>query len=222
MGEQRQRRGHAERLLNELADVLERHVYPEIDEFAAAMVCDGEQKEGHPVSCKACTVPACCYQIVTLSIPEALLLARQLRREQRNTPELSQYLRVLAAEQHRLRHVAYFAQQRPCPFLDLDRRCSVYAIRPAACRAYWIWSPFENCGSTDSTVTVARSDSRLLIARVLEFAFPIAAMFGVPLPGADWMPAIVELALRVWARPERAQEILHVHAWRTVPALNAD
>ena len=86
----------------------------------------------------------CCFQMVGITIPEGLLLAKAML--ERDDWE-ARALRMREACEPLLGTItrkAYFRRRIPCAFLD-DGRCSVYAERPAACRFHYIVSPAADC-----------------------------------------------------------------------------
>lgn len=86
---------------------------------------DGER----PACARGCS--HCCHQRVEVTAPEAFLIARSLvaagdRRSERLREAAQGHAAISAREQ--------FVQQRPCPFLDEVGACSIYEVRPIACR----------------------------------------------------------------------------------------
>lgn len=53
----------------------------------------------------------------------------------------------------------FFRRQLPCMFLK-DRRCEIYALRPAVCRYHMVVSPPENCANGAADSSVVRVDTR--------------------------------------------------------------
>lgn len=99
------------------------------------------------ISCYSCThsVPGCCNQKVIVPFLEALPIARYLRNQGRDTPELREKLRVDGDEAEAADRETWFHEQRrPCAFLR-DGRCTVYAVRPVPCRSYYVISPADDC-----------------------------------------------------------------------------
>ncbi|MBX9601454.1 MAG: YkgJ family cysteine cluster protein [Bryobacteraceae bacterium] len=146
------------------------------------------EAEGETISCReGCA--HCCRQLVPMSALEALeigdWIAQQPAGEQAALKaRFEETARKLAAnglntdagymnglEQQQLRAYAeqYIAAYVDCPFLR-NERCSIYEIRPMACREYLVTSPAENC----------RRPSPETIRRM-----PVPARFGAVLP---WMP----------------------------------
>jgi Fe-S-cluster containining protein len=124
---------------------------------------------GRAVSCRyGCA--SCCRQLVPISLFEAEALAAWIHSlpesaQQQLAQRFHQTLHSLAAsgvldcllniskddwspasEVHRRLAIDYFHQHIPCPFL-VDESCSVYPIRPLACREYLVTSPPELCAA---------------------------------------------------------------------------
>lgn len=146
------------------------------------------EAEGNTVSCReGCA--HCCRQLVPMSALEALEIAdwidelppaeqAALRARFEATERQLSFLGLSTdadfmngLEQPQLREYAekYIAAYIDCPFLAQER-CTIYEIRPMACREYLVTSPAENC----------RRPSPETIRRM-----PVPARFGAVLP---WMP----------------------------------
>jgi Fe-S-cluster containining protein len=83
---------------------------------------------------------ACCHRKVACTIPEAFGIAAWLSEK----PEAEQQrVRTACSELHEatagLDDLARIGTGRPCPML-VDRRCSLYEIRPITCRAHYSYS----------------------------------------------------------------------------------
>lgn len=92
---------------------------------------------------------SCCSLVVNTTLPEALAIAGQL--------DASQRTRLADAAQRLLAHarqvstardflVGYRQAVGPCPFLDEEAKCGIYARRPLACRALLATRPADWCG----------------------------------------------------------------------------
>jgi len=121
---------------------------------------------GRQVSCsKGCGV--CCRQLVPLSPPEAIMLAKLVVSMPKDIRtciqnrfdsavkqlERSKLLEKLARlqdqsslsdEDMQTLTKEYFLQQIPCPFLE-NECCSIYEFRPSRCREYLVISPPKHC-----------------------------------------------------------------------------
>lgn len=108
-----------------MIDVMTTAMLPQVDrtvaEFAAAA----------DIQCRSgCTF--CCHQNVDVTIPEAILVALRLGNEA--DPRRAATLEAAALFEG-LDEEARIATGRPCPLL-IDNRCSVYEVRPLACRSF--------------------------------------------------------------------------------------
>lgn len=72
----------------------------------------------------------CCHMWVSVTAPEALILAAHLRSTGRNT----EHLLERAARTRDLSFDARATFVAPCPLLGENHACSVYDVRPIACR----------------------------------------------------------------------------------------
>lgn len=97
---------------------------------AAEKVC-----AGRPMAC-APGCPSCCVLNVAVLLPEAIQIAKRLRK--RLPPsELSQMLRTLSAHRSWTRWMddeERIIKRAVCPFLDSYGSCRVHEVRPLACR----------------------------------------------------------------------------------------
>lgn len=123
-----------------------------------------QAKTGKTVSCQAgCS--ACCYQLIPLSVPEALYLMAHIRHfpKQRQMKTIDRFQEVYrAVTDHNLVEKLnaidddkskpeglsigrdYFELGIPCPFLE-DQSCTIHEIRPIVCREYNVFSEPKKC-----------------------------------------------------------------------------
>jgi len=93
---------------------------------------------------------ACCHQDVEATIPEAILVAAQI-----GGAADPRHDAILAEAEASSSDAAQKLGPRPCPLLQ-ENRCSVYDVRPLACRA--VFSPSaKKCN--DSLVRVQRGET---------------------------------------------------------------
>lgn len=134
-------------------------------------LCDGivelalqrERKEGETISChKGCENGLCCCQLVPLSPPEVfffygfvwglssekrgeIFASFQALREKMDQNGITDKIRnIETTREHQVIAYEYFRMGWLCPFLK-EGACSVYPIRPLACREYNITSPSALC-----------------------------------------------------------------------------
>jgi Fe-S-cluster containining protein len=133
------------------------------------------QEAGGAVSCQA-GCAACCRQLVVVSPLEALAIERHVRsadRAQRRRWEAAhaRHSRALSRQPALMRRLQafraargylspgegdrlereYWAAQLPCPFLEKER-CTIYPVRPFACREHFAVTPPEQCARDPDSV----------------------------------------------------------------------
>ncbi len=93
-------------------------------------VFEAAQREGVAVACKAgCSY--CCRARVEAFAPEAFRIAEELRRLP--SPEFADVVSLLQTHVENDVGTASWKDRPNCPFL-VDSLCSIYAVRPSACR----------------------------------------------------------------------------------------
>jgi len=124
-----------------------------VDEFAQGRLKRSQEELGRGPSCrKGCT--HCCYMTVTASLPEvmgALLELDRLGKAEEWAEEKKDQIieDAILVQDPKMTTTNWLDAKRPCAFLDQERdECMVYAFRPHACRAYYVFSPAEDCGAT--------------------------------------------------------------------------
>jgi len=86
------------------------------------------------VACRA-GCDHCCYQAVSVTVPEALAIAAHLRATLAGA-ELAALVARVATALARTRGLSpgqRFSPEHPCPFLE-EAHCSIYSVRPLSCR----------------------------------------------------------------------------------------
>lgn len=101
---------------------------------------DASRKAGMMIPLIACKPGCdyCCQSRVVASVPEVLRIVAFLRRK---LNEEERFAFIARAKVHLAQFEALTALERstrmtPCPFLNNERRCSIYAVRPLACRRH--------------------------------------------------------------------------------------
>ena len=154
-------------LARQIAKRLVLPIYQEADRAVTAHIAKASSE--HKVTCsseKACA--GCCYQFVGSHLAEGLGLAHEL--QQRLTPgQLSELRLRLQAEVLRISdgHISrrdFFEGGTPCVFLEpgvesYTGRCSIYPVRPLACRIYYVCSPSEDCSPANPGRPVGQLDT---------------------------------------------------------------
>lgn len=138
---------------------------------------EGAQRAGPAVACKkGCAY--CCYQPVSVNIPEVLYLASYIR--ENYSPEeleqlrsrMSEYSAGLIPFRREERIVGYNAA---CPFLS-DNICTVFAARPMACRSFNAVN-VEDCilfARREADLPGPQNDRQVLIGNQLLFGTAVA------------------------------------------------
>ncbi len=181
-----------------------------IENVIVGAVANQAQAAGKPISCKA-GCGACCRQMVPLNVFEAEALTDWLQSQpaERQAELAGRFHRALCAlrdagvidrilesesvaEDEPMTQLAidYFHAGVACPFLE-NESCSIYPVRPLACREYLVMSPPELCKDPAANeVTGVRLPVKL--SRALHH-------FGrtVTLDPRGWIPLIFLMA---WAK----------------------
>jgi Fe-S-cluster containining protein len=188
---------------NELADHCERFVKDLAAEFETRKN-HGNQAGGHVESCKTCTTAGCCYQLVTVTIFEAIPIARKLRREGKSTVEFRRLLRTIGEEMENTPHDHWFDLSRPCVFLTPDKRCSIYEVRPAPCSTHSVVDlPSTYCSPPSRKLPILRVDDRFFSEIMLRANANLQKELGLPeapvLMGT--LPKMVAVVLEAMTQP---------------------
>lgn len=118
------------------------------------------------VSCGDCKAnKGCCFMSVSALMFEGLPVARHLKKTGRDTPELRAELHKQGDAMESMSIDDWYDTTTPCVFLDEDQRCSIYAVRPSACRHHVVFSPPRNCSPPKDKETLQfGSDKELVTA----------------------------------------------------------
>jgi Fe-S-cluster containining protein len=171
-----------------------------VDSDRGALRVAKEQKL--PMHCSTCTAAkACCSSYVIVRLYEGLVIAAELRRTGRDTPELRESLRA-RAEAMDVARVADW--QTPCLFLDADQRCTVYAVRPTTCAQLYVFTPPELCNARSSQIISYTPRREVAAANEVEEAFrerlSLRKKVGRRYLGV--LPRMVLVALEAWDRTD--------------------
>src|SRR5689334_20447923 len=91
----------------------------------------GKQQKLPVVQCFKCDAKkACCHSVVVARLYEGMVVAAELKAQNRDTPELRDQLRAAAEA---MEAASPYEWRVPCVFLDANERCTVYAARPTPC-----------------------------------------------------------------------------------------
>jgi Fe-S-cluster containining protein len=206
----------AEKCWATLADIVP--VARKISTKLALAVLNNLKQQGQDVPCrKGCS--QCCYYPIPLSVPEAFCMRRQLlamnpaRRETLVNRCLETASIVIENHQQSDEQDLTFTEsdisqisqwysqiKLPCPFLS-ENLCTVYQIRPSACREHIVTGSSDLCG-TDTTkdfnvvkMPVSILEALSQLTAQLEQSQPEAVMLPVALP---WTQINLERDKRTW------------------------
>lgn len=136
----------------------------------------------------------CCRLPASATIPEMVPVVAYLADRAdwpRRRAELERKIRAYLAVSFPIdprddaARTAFFQAQIPCVFLADDETCSVYPVRPSACRFHYSVSPPENCALGAEDNIVGRLDLRKLEDLVLlAGARELGALSGGSIPAA--------------------------------------
>ena len=134
-------------LFTEYREELDRYVGL-LDEDQALRTTDYDNPDGTRrrmrIACNECDTPWCCNQLVSMEFVEALVLYRWAAEHvPRQLTQALERGRSLASKKP-LDDETFFRRKMPCAFL-LKGRCSVYAVRPHACRTHYMAGPPRKC-----------------------------------------------------------------------------
>ena len=134
-----------------------RHKQQILEQLCNAWSSEYRQRGGTIYCRKGCA--GCCSLAVNCSFPEAALIASQLRPDQAQRltgqiPQIQQAARGADSLKVWLR--SYRQTAGPCPFLEPDGSCGIYAARPLSCRSLlataeplWCTTDFSSLSSQE-------------------------------------------------------------------------
>lgn len=116
------------------------------------------REEGTPIRCHAgCS--ACCRQVVTITIPEAMVILEPIFKDPMKKRLYLKYVLPKVQEQCEMathpgmNTSRWFTEEIPCIWLDgPSGKCKVYEQRPAACRVHAVVSDPEQCKPPRGTI----------------------------------------------------------------------
>ena len=140
---------------------------------------------GTPITCKR-GCHGCCYQLVAATYAEGLAIARYLFAVRGATKELVDAIFDAAKSQEASDKTKWYESRTPCTFLDeKTKNCTIYPVRPSACRSYLVTSDPAICyGPPDVDATVINHIPSSLAAVKAAVAFDEAMK---PMTGVSGM-----------------------------------
>jgi len=159
----------------------------------------------------------CCYQLVSASFIEALLIADFLLRN-RKPEELETITQKLRTASARFRfsqnRTSLFLEKQPCPFLVAGEKpftgeCSIYAVRPSTCRMHYVVSDPKLCEPTQSYLCdiIDMRGPAAEVVRVISGGSEVLASYGPLEP-------LVLHALEVSQNENATPSLLELEYWR--------
>ena len=157
------------------------------------------------VSCTTCTATkTCCWSMVVARLYEGVIVAAELRRAGRDTPELRARL---AERAEAMEASSPYAWRTPCLFLDERERCTVYDVRPTSCGALYVYTPPALCtasapGQGEIKAYVATAELAAATSLEEEFRQRLSLRHKVGRRYLGVLPRMVLVALEAWDRPD--------------------
>jgi Fe-S-cluster containining protein len=151
--------------------------------------------QSEKVTCRGEGCAGCCYQFVSATTIEALLIAHHII----NQPGWKDMLPAIRAaalinDFEGITPGTYFRKAIPCVFLK-DSRCTIYKVRPEQCRYYFVVSDPADCMPPTAKGTLAL-DMREAHNKIWALAMELLkAEPGHPIVGP--LPVMVVYALKV-------------------------
>jgi Fe-S-cluster containining protein len=149
--------------------------------------------DGMKVSCKV-GCAGCCHLLTLISLPEAVAIAEHILadpRRRQTIPALSNKffeqlnripLTEASATGFKDLRTKYFATKTPCAFLDTTtNQCTVYSVRPSACRYHFVVTDPELCSPDRPGERVGRVNTFGADAKVLSEANRVSRQTKLPL-----------------------------------------
>jgi len=126
---------------------------------------------------KECTY--CCHQLVTASIPEALMAMRRVPASfNKEIPRLEREVMLLSQPDASNRK--WFVMDIPCVFLK-ERLCSIYPDRPVACRTQLSGEETsDKCMNNGQVQRLRLVNSRAMLKKSIDEAQRINKYTGLP------------------------------------------
>lgn len=143
--------------------------------------------DGVKISCKV-GCASCCYLLTLATLPEGIAIAEHFLSDvqRRNMiPDLMrkfwEQLQHIEAKGVRTIRDGYFRKKVPCTFLDtVTNRCTIYSVRPEACRYHAVVTDPELC-SPDVRGVVGKVNAMQFDAATLSEANRISNQAKLPL-----------------------------------------
>lgn len=154
------------------------------------------------VSCTRCKAQkTCCWSTVLARLYEGVLIAAELVRAGRDTPELRAELAARAAVMEATPPQEF---RTPCVFLDERERCTVYGARPVVCGTVLVFTDPTLCTTRAAEIVGYVPEEEHTAAAALEEPFrerlALRKKVGRRYIGA--LPRMVLVSLEAWHRTD--------------------
>ena len=156
-----------------------------IDAWADGMLAHDDNER---VSCKK-GCHSCCYNLVKASLAEGVAVAAHLLERgtfEKHRPQLEKTAALTDSfVDNDDASFRYLATKTPCAFLE-DGECSIYELRPSACRTYFVASDPQNCSPDLPGAEVGYVDAKVpmgfFISEMVKATHPAIPMLIGPFP----------------------------------------
>lgn len=166
------------------------------------------------VSCTKCkATKSCCSSTVVARLYEGMLVAAELVRTGRDTPELRAELAARAAVMEATPPQEF---RTPCAFLDEHERCTVYGARPVPCGTVLVYSDPVLCTTRAGEILgyVPAEEHAAATAFEEPFRERLALRKKVGRRYLGVLPRMVLVALEAWNRTD-FRDFLRQLSWPT-------
>lgn len=139
------------------------------------------------ISCKAgCS--GCCYLMAMTTLPEAVAIAEYFLEDIQRRQSIPLLMRSLFAQIEQMPsgmisevRQKYFEKKVPCTFLDTETNlCTIYSVRPSACRWHLVVSDPKLCQPEAGLQTVARVDTKQADVKAMGEALRVSNQVKMP------------------------------------------
>lgn len=116
---------------------LVHRIIEDAEGFAVALTAKYRDPNSPQVACSS-GCAHCCYQLVAVSAPEVFRIVRYMKASMLSAQleETVGRLRNLDKATRGANTKARVNIKKPCAFLDQDRQCTIYSVRPLACSEF--------------------------------------------------------------------------------------
>lgn len=162
----------------------------------------GKERKLPVVQCFKCDAKKmCCHSLVVARLYEGIVVAADLKRQNRDTPAMRDELRAKADA---MEASSPYEWRVPCVFLDERERCTVYDARPTPCGTLYVYTPPAHCSDPSKPITAYVPQAEHAVAQQIEDEFrermSLRKKVGRRYIGV--LPRMVLVALEAWDRTD--------------------